>query len=173
MNCTDSEEEGPENHSPSSSECQLRDSLALLELDFTEFREHIQAKHSDTHNTNICIQELKDELQQLKKNTSSSITELTRALGELREENRTLRLQLCKIEEDTEKKEENFSRQLQEMREQLQKNTKNNTLHYNTAPDKPNYMNTERVPTTDTCSNTSLTCPASRTGSRSSPPHGL
>ncbi len=142
--------EGPENHSPSSSEHQLRDSLALLELDFTEFREHTQAKHSDTHNTNIYIQELKDELQQLKKNTSSSITELTRALGELREENRTLRLQLCKLEEDTEKKEENFSRQLQEMREQLQKNTKNNTLHYNTAPDKPNYTNTEYMPTTNT-----------------------
>ncbi len=47
VNCTDSEEEGPEN--PSSSERQLRDSLALLELDFTEFREHTQAKHSDTH----------------------------------------------------------------------------------------------------------------------------
>ncbi len=90
VNCTDSEEEGPENPPPSSSERQLRDSLALLELDFTEFREHTQA----THNTNISIQELKDELQQLKKNTSSSITELTRALGELREENRTLRLQL-------------------------------------------------------------------------------
>ncbi len=149
VNCTDSEEEGPENPSPSSSERQLRDSLALLELDFTEFREHTQAKHSDKHNTNIYIQELKDELQQLKKNTSSSITELTRALGELREENRTLRLQLCKIE-DTEKKEENFSRQLQEMREQLQKNTKNNTLHYNTAPDKLNYTNTEHVPTTNT-----------------------
>ncbi len=150
VNCTDSEEEGPENPPPSSSERQLRDSLALLELDFTEFREHTQATHSDTHNTSISIQELKDELQQLKKNTSSSITELTRALGELREENRTLRLQLCKIEEDTEKKEENFSRQLQEMREQLQKNTKNNTLHYNTAPDKPNYTNTERMPTTNT-----------------------
>ncbi len=47
-------------------------------------------------------------------------------------------------------KKENFSRQLQEMREQLQENTKNNTLHYNTAPDKPNYTNTERMPTTNT-----------------------
>ncbi len=36
------------------------------------------------------------------------------------------------------------------MREQLQENTKNNTLHYNTAPDKPNYTNTERMPTTNT-----------------------
>ncbi|KAI2644554.1 Large tegument protein deneddylase [Labeo rohita] len=101
VNCTDSEDEGPMNPSPSSSERQLRDSLALLELDFTEFREHIQVKLSDTHNTNNYIQELKDKLQQLKKNTSSSITELTRALRELQEENRTLRLQLCKLEEDT------------------------------------------------------------------------
>ncbi len=36
------------------------------------------------------------------------------------------------------------------MKEQLQKNTKNNTLHPNTAPDKPNYTNKERVPTTNT-----------------------
>ncbi len=70
VNYTDSEEEGPVDPSPlppSPSERQLRDSLALLELDFTEFREHTQAKLSDTHNTNIYIQELKDELQQLKK----------------------------------------------------------------------------------------------------------
>ncbi|XP_058644179.1 uncharacterized protein LOC131547540 isoform X2 [Onychostoma macrolepis] len=142
VNCTDSEEEGPVNPSPS-------DSLALLELDFTEFREHTQAKLSGTHDTNIYIQELKDELQQLKKNTSSSITELTRALRGLQEENRTLRLQLCKLEEDTEKKEVNFSSQLQEMKEQLQKTTKDDAPH-NTAPDKPNYTNTECMPTTNT-----------------------
>ncbi len=153
VNYTDSEEEGPVDPSPlppSPSERQLRDSLALLELDFTEFRKHTQTKLSDTHNTNIYIQELKDELQQLKKNTSSSITELTRALRELQDENRTLRLQFCKLEEDTEKREVNFSRQLQDMREQLQKNIKDNTLHCNTAPNKPNYTNTECVPTTNT-----------------------
>ncbi len=65
VNCTDSEEEGPENPSPSSTERQLRESLALLELDFTEFREHTRAKLSNTHNTKIYIQELKDELQLL------------------------------------------------------------------------------------------------------------
>ncbi|KAK2897076.1 hypothetical protein Q8A67_011564 [Cirrhinus molitorella] len=151
VNCTDSEEEGPVNPTPSPSEHQLRDSLALLELDFTEFRERTQAKLPDAHNTNIYIQELKDELQQLKKNTSSSITELTRTIRDLQEENRTLRLQLCRLEEDTEKKGENFSRQLQEINDQLQKNTKDITLHYNTAPttDKPNATNTECEPTTN------------------------
>ncbi|KAL1255521.1 hypothetical protein QQF64_013582 [Cirrhinus molitorella] len=109
VNCTDSEDDGPVNPSPSPSERQLRDSLALLELDFTEFRECTQAKLTDMHNTNIYIQELKDELQQLKKNTSSSITELTRALRDLQEENQTLRLQLCKQEEDTEKKKKRTS----------------------------------------------------------------
>ncbi|KAL1248150.1 hypothetical protein QQF64_023526 [Cirrhinus molitorella] len=57
VNCTDSEEEGPVNPTPSPSERQLRGSLALLELDFTEFRERTQAKLPDAHNTNIYIQE--------------------------------------------------------------------------------------------------------------------
>lgn len=76
---TDSEEEGPEMPSPSPSDRRLRNSLALLELDFTEFREHTQVKLSDTRTTNISIQELKDELRQLKKDTNSSInsTELS------------------------------------------------------------------------------------------------
>ncbi|ROL50225.1 hypothetical protein DPX16_19029 [Anabarilius grahami] len=88
-NCTGSEEEDPVKLSPSPSDHRLRDSLALLELDFTEFREHAQLKLSDTHNTNMYIQELKDEHRQLKKDTNSSITELTRALRELKEENQT------------------------------------------------------------------------------------
>ncbi|KAK9965987.1 hypothetical protein ABG768_005042 [Culter alburnus] len=148
-NCTDSEEEDPVNLSPSPSDRRLRDSLALLELDFTEFREHAQLKLSDTHNTNMFIQELKDELRQLKKDTNSSITELTRALRELKDENQTLRTQICKLEEDKERKEENFSRQLQEMREQLQKNTEDNTIHLSTAP-TTDYTDSEPATNTQT-----------------------
>ncbi len=40
VNCTDSEEEGPENPSPSPSERQLRDSLALLELEKHQLLHH-------------------------------------------------------------------------------------------------------------------------------------
>ncbi len=114
---------------PSPSERQLRDSLALLELDFTEFREHTQAKLSDTHNTNIYIQELKDELQQLKK-TPAPPSLNSQELSENCKKKQTLRLQFCKLEKDTEKKEVNFSRQLQDMREQLQKIQK--TIHFTT-----------------------------------------
>ncbi|KAF4116651.1 hypothetical protein G5714_004140 [Onychostoma macrolepis] len=95
---TDSEEEGPVKLSPSPPDRRLRHSLALLDLDFTEFREYTRAKLSDTHDTNLYIQELKNELQPLKKNTNSSITELTRALRELQEENPTLRVQIGKLE---------------------------------------------------------------------------
>ncbi|XP_048015835.1 uncharacterized protein LOC125248181 isoform X1 [Megalobrama amblycephala] len=94
------------------------------------------------------IQELKDELRQLKKDTNS-ITELSRALRELKEENQTLRTQICKLEKDKERKEENFSRQLQEMREQLQKNTEDNTIHLSTAP-TTDYTNTDSEPATNT-----------------------
>ncbi|ROL49452.1 hypothetical protein DPX16_15778 [Anabarilius grahami] len=147
--CTDSEEEDPVKLSPSASDRRLRDSLALLELDFTEFREHAQLKLSDKHNTNMFIQELKDELRQVKKDTNSSISELTRALRELKEENQTLRTQICKLEEDSERKEENFSRQLQEMREQL-----------NTEKHKRQHNSPQHSYTTD-YTNTQTPCPPS------------
>lgn len=148
-NSTDSEEEGPVILSPAPSDRRLRDSLALLELDFAEFREHTQVKLSDTCNTNSSIQALKDELRQLKKDTNSTITELNRALRELQGENQTLRVQMRKLEEDNERKEESFSRQLQVMREQLQKNTEDNTRHYSTAP-TTDYTNTDSEPATNT-----------------------
>lgn len=152
---SDSDEEGPVN--PSHSDHRLRDTLALLELDFTEFKEHIQTKLSEINNTNPYIQEIKHQLHQLKKDSSSSITELTKALRELQEENQVLRSQMCKLEEDAKKKEENFSRQLQEMREQLQKTPKDNNHHDCTAPttvqtttDNSNYTNTNSTSTTIT-----------------------
>lgn len=146
---SDSEEEDPVNPSPSHSDHRLRDTLALLELDFTEFKEHTQT------NTNTYIQEMKHQLQQLKKDSSSSITELTKAVRELKEENQALRSQMCKLEQDAMKKEENFSRQLQEMREQLQKTQKDNNPPDCTAPstvqtttDHSNYTNTDSTSTT-------------------------
>ncbi len=70
VNYTDSEEEGPVDPSPlppSPSERQLRDSLALLDWTHCIQRAHSD-QNSQTHTTqNIYIQELKDELQQLKK----------------------------------------------------------------------------------------------------------
>ncbi|KAA0722786.1 hypothetical protein E1301_Tti008714 [Triplophysa tibetana] len=63
---SDSEEDGPLNPPSSQSDPRLRDTLSLLELDFTEFKENSQNKLSDINNTNTYIQDIKYQLQQLK-----------------------------------------------------------------------------------------------------------
>ncbi|KAA0705147.1 hypothetical protein E1301_Tti020683 [Triplophysa tibetana] len=146
---SDSEEDGPVNPPSSQSDSPLRDTLSLLELDFTEFKEHTQNKLSDINNTNTYIQDIKHQLQQLKKDSSSSITELTKALRELKEENQALRSQMCELEEDAKKKEENFSRQLQEIKEQLQKTQKENNPHDCTAPTTDTHTDSTSTTTTE------------------------
>ncbi|ROL43816.1 hypothetical protein DPX16_0710 [Anabarilius grahami] len=161
-NGTDSEEEDPVKLSPSPSDHRLRDSLALLELDFTEFREHAQLKLSDSHNTNMFIQELKDELRQLKKDTNSSISELTRALRELKEENQTLRTQICKLEEDREKR--------RELLQTAKRNERAVTEKHRRQHNSPQHSSYYRLHKhrqrachkhTDTRRNTNITCPPS------------
>ncbi|KAL7827967.1 hypothetical protein AOLI_G00311190 [Acnodon oligacanthus] len=74
---------------PPPSDRQLRESLALLELNFTEFKEHTQTRLSDS-NINSPIQQLREEVQQLKGERQASIAELRGSLRELQQENHNL-----------------------------------------------------------------------------------
>ncbi|KAI4885658.1 hypothetical protein NFI96_003646 [Prochilodus magdalenae] len=97
----------------------LRESLALLELDFTEFKEYTQARLSNSA-TDSPIQQLKEEVQQLKRESQACITELRESLRELQQENHSLRTQITKLKEEGIIKERTLTTQLQDLREQLQ-----------------------------------------------------
>ncbi len=128
---------GPTPPTPSKLLQQLRESMTLLELDFTEFRELTLAKLAESDTT----QQLRHELQQLKQDSQEAIAglreenqetrselietqrrlrQLTQAMHDLEEENTTLRAQALKIKEDAANRELSFSRELQEMKKQLQ-----------------------------------------------------
>ncbi|KAJ8372040.1 hypothetical protein AAFF_G00295520 [Aldrovandia affinis] len=128
---------GPAHPTPPKLLQQLRESLSLLELDFTEFRELTLARLAESDTT----QQLRHELQQLKqdsqeamaelrrenqkttselKETQKRLRQLTQTIRELEEENSTLRAQTLKLKEDTANRDLSFSRELQQMKEQLQ-----------------------------------------------------
>lgn len=72
---------------------QLRESLALLELDFTEFRVQTQAKLQDTSSSNV-IQQLREEVQQLRADISTITSAFRSALKEVQDDNKELRKQV-------------------------------------------------------------------------------
>ena len=124
---SDSEDESPEENptnfsisappTPASSTNQFKESMALLELDFAEFKELTQARLSNLPDINI--QQLKEELQQLKRDNQASAADFTGSLEKLRQENCVLRAQLTHLGEGAEKRERSFIREVQHLTDRL------------------------------------------------------
>ncbi|KAJ8362796.1 hypothetical protein SKAU_G00116270 [Synaphobranchus kaupii] len=123
----------------------LAESLALLELEFVEFREHILARLSESSS----VQQLRDDVTQVKGEFRLAIKELRAEVTELQQDNQALRAQLAKIKEDTLQRERAFTRELQDLREQLREHAttpcSTNTDTHCTPP-----QNTVPPPDTDT-----------------------
>ena len=73
---------------PASSTNQLKESMALLELDSAEFKELTQARLSD-HQDNT-VQQHHDELQQLKRDNQALVSGLRGSVEALKQENSVL-----------------------------------------------------------------------------------
>ncbi|KAI4816566.1 hypothetical protein KUCAC02_008889, partial [Chaenocephalus aceratus] len=95
---------------PASSNNRLKESVALLELDFAEFKERTQARQAGTPDNTL--QQLKEDLQQLR-----ATTRPWRLTSE----------ELAKVREDAECREKSFTRQVQHLREDAE-STAHNTL---------------------------------------------
>ena len=95
---------------PASSTNQLKESLALLELDFAEFKELTQASLSDYQDTTV---------QQLKRDNQVLESDLRGSVVALKQENNMLRIQLAKVKEDAENRERSFTRKVQHLTDQL------------------------------------------------------
>ncbi|MGH0156931.1 UNVERIFIED_CONTAM: hypothetical protein FKN15_072390 [Acipenser sinensis] len=102
----------------------MRECLALLELEFVEFRELTLARLTETSIT----QQLRDEVSQLKRENRVAITELTSEVKDLQQENESLRAQLTSVKEEMQRREKTTNKELQGLREQL---------HRYTAPPTP------------------------------------
>ncbi|MGH0124272.1 UNVERIFIED_CONTAM: hypothetical protein FKN15_017959 [Acipenser sinensis] len=79
----------------------MRECLALLELEFVEFRELTLARLTETSIT----QQLRDEVSQLKRENRVAITELTSKMKDLQQENANLRTQLTSVKEEMQRRE--------------------------------------------------------------------
>lgn len=77
----------------SSSDRQLKESLAVFELEFTEFKELMQVRLNGSPYDSI--RQLPEGLQQLKKNNQTTISELR---GTIKEESKALWAQITKSE---------------------------------------------------------------------------
>lgn len=75
---------------PHNSDRQLRENLANLELEFTEFKQ-VQARQ---------LYQLKEDFKQLRTKNDNTTSEMKRTLEELKQENGALRAQISKIKED-------------------------------------------------------------------------
>eukprot|EP00064_Thunnus_orientalis_P005395 superscaffoldBa00000526_g5409 len=73
----------------------------MYKLDFTEFRELILTRLTKLNN----IQQVREELQQMKEDHQKSINDLRQTYA-LQEENTSLRAQMAKMKEDTKQREE-------------------------------------------------------------------
>ena len=76
---------------PASSTNQLKERIALLELDFAEFKELTQARLSDPRDNPL--QQLKEELQQLKRDNQAFASDLRGSLEAFKQENSVLHAQ--------------------------------------------------------------------------------
>lgn len=92
----------------------LAESLANLESDYTQFKEYIHSNMGDDGT----IQQLRDEIQKLKRESSNTITELRQILKQVQEENHSLRAQIAKMKDDNTNRDRAFSLQLQELQHQ-------------------------------------------------------
>ncbi|MGH0124724.1 UNVERIFIED_CONTAM: hypothetical protein FKN15_013043 [Acipenser sinensis] len=70
----------------------LRECFSMLELDFAEFRELTLAKLTEAS----IIQQLRDELAQVKNKSKASISELKAEVRGLQQENKSLRSKLAR-----------------------------------------------------------------------------
>ncbi|KAI4831148.1 hypothetical protein KUCAC02_002743 [Chaenocephalus aceratus] len=102
---------------PASSNNRLKESMALLELDFAEFKERTQARQSGPPDNTL--QQLKEDLQQLKSDNEALSSDLRGSVEALKQENSVLRVQLAKVREDAECREKSFTRQVQHLTEKL------------------------------------------------------
>ena len=85
---------------------QLKESMALLELDFTEFKKMTQAGLSDRQDTTV--QQLHEELQQFRKDNQALASDLRGSIEVPQQENSVLHARLAKVEEDAENREKSF-----------------------------------------------------------------
>ncbi|KAJ8348904.1 hypothetical protein SKAU_G00274930 [Synaphobranchus kaupii] len=100
--------------------------------------EHTLARLSESSS----VQQLKDDITQVKSEFRLAIKELRAEVTELQQDNQVLRAQLAKIKENTLQRERAFTRELQDLREQLREHattpcsTNTDTLHspQNTVP---------------------------------------
>lgn len=104
--------------SPPSHDRHLREHLAMLELDFMEFKELIQARLDDS--TYDSVRLLKEELQQLKIENQTTISQLQHTIQTIQHENNSLRAQIVKMEEDTSIRERTLRREISLMKERLE-----------------------------------------------------
>ena len=100
-----------------SSTNQLKESMALLGLDFAEIKELTQARLSDHQNNTV--QQLHEGLQQLKRDKQVLASDLRESVEALKQENSVLRAQLTKVKEDAEKRERSFTRKVQHLTDKL------------------------------------------------------
>ncbi|MGH0185923.1 UNVERIFIED_CONTAM: hypothetical protein FKN15_019758 [Acipenser sinensis] len=98
----------------------MRECLALLELEFVEFRELTLARLTETSIT----QQLRDEVSQLKRENRVAITELTSEMKDLQQENESLRTQLTSEMKDLQQENESLRAQLTSVKEEMQRREK-------------------------------------------------
>ena len=96
--------------------------MALLDLDFAEFKELTQARLSDRPNNTV--QQLHEELQQLKRDSQVLESDLRASVEALKQENSVLCAQLAKsdpleVKEGAENRERSFVRKVQHLTDQL------------------------------------------------------
>lgn len=116
---------------------QLAESLAQLEMDYTEFKELMRSSIGDGNT----IQQLREEIQHLKAQSTNSITELRETLKQVQGENHSLRAQMAKLKEDSVSRERALIQQLQSLQDQ--------------------FSNTSQLP--PQCPSTPPSCPATPT----------
>ena len=102
---------------PASSTNQLKESMALLELDFAELKELTQARLSDHQDTTV--QQPHEGLQQFKRDNQALASDLRRSVEALKQESSVFHAHLAKVMEDAEKRERNFARKVQHLTDQV------------------------------------------------------
>ena len=91
--------------------------MALLELDFAEFKELTQARLS--YHQNNTVQQLHEDLQQLKRNNQALASDLRGSVVALKQDNSVLCAQLAKVKEDFKNRERSVARKVQHLTHQL------------------------------------------------------
>ncbi|KAJ8349068.1 hypothetical protein SKAU_G00276570 [Synaphobranchus kaupii] len=109
----------------------IRETLALLELEFAEFRELTLARLSEAY---LPLQQPDDQHQQCREH-NTAIADLREETAALRQDNQALRAQLASVKEDMQHREKGFTMELQHLREQLQEHIYAPCTAHNTHTD--------------------------------------